>query len=103
MTDYAPIPLEFQMAEEAGRGTLTAMSGDRRAGVLAFSRLSDDTLLVEHVQTFPGFQGQGVGQRIVEEGIAWARANAHKLMPLCPFARTIFDRHPEYADVRHGL
>ncbi|HXV07404.1 MAG TPA: N-acetyltransferase [Burkholderiales bacterium] len=29
----------------------------------------------------------------------WARANGRKLMPLCPFAKSVFDKTPEYRDV----
>lgn len=102
MGDSQPIPLEFRITEIDGTVEIAAWA-DERAGVMILSRLSPDRLIIDHVRTFPPYQGQGVGQRVVLAGIEWARANAQKLMPLCPFARQIFDRFPEHADVRTGL
>ena len=102
MGDSQPIPLEFRITEIDGTVEVTAWA-DKRAGVMILSRLSPNSLIIDHVRTFPGYQGRGVGQRVVLAGIEWARANAQQLMPLCPFARQIFDRFPEHADVRTGL
>ena len=102
MTDTLLAPLEIRVTEGDGKVEVTAWAGDR-AGVMVMSRLSPTRLLIEHTQTFPGFEGRGVGKRLVIAGAEWARANGQMLMPLCPFARQIFDRFPEYADVRTGL
>lgn len=103
MTPTAPNPLDIRLTEEDGRGRFTGWVGKDRAAVVAFSRLKPDLLLVEHVQTFPGYQGQGNGERMVRHVAEWARENDHKLMPLCPFARSIFERDPSIGDVRAGL
>ncbi len=103
MTDVTSTPLELRIVEESGTVTVTALSGDARAGTMVMSRLGPDRLLIDHVQTFPPFQGRGVGKRVVVAGVEWARAHCQLLMPLCPFARQIFDRFPEHADVRTGL
>lgn len=103
MTAPTPTPLEITLTEEDGHGQFLARSDKGRAAVVAFSRLKPDLILLEHVQTFPGHQGQGNGERMVRHVAQWARDNDQKVMPLCPFARTVFDRHPELQDVRAGL
>ena len=102
MSDAGNVAIEFRVVEADGKVEVTAWAGER-AGVLVMSRLSADRLIIEHTQTFAGFEGRGIGKRLVVAGAEWARANGQKLMPLCPFARQIFDRFPEYADVRTGL
>jgi predicted GNAT family acetyltransferase len=32
--------------------------------------------------------------------VEWARAENRRLLPLCPYARAVFDKTPEFADVR---
>jgi len=103
MTDDLDIPLQFRHEEQDGKGSFTAWDGDTRAALVAYSRLSPTELLVDHTETFPGYQGRGLGQRIVLHVFAWARSNNHKLMPLCPYTRTVFDRFPEWGDVRTRL
>jgi len=31
--------------------------------------------------------------------VDWARAKNQRLLPLCPYARSVFDKTPEYRDV----
>lgn len=102
MVNTTQVPLEIRITEADGKVEVTAWAGDR-AGVMVMSRLSPNRLIIEHTQTFPGFEGRGIGKRLVFAGAEWARTNGQMLMPLCPFARQIFDRFPEHADVRTGL
>lgn len=95
--------IEYRFVEKEGHGTVTGWIGGERASALAYSRLKDDLLLIEHVQTFPPHQGQGNGERMVIHVADWARETGHKLMPLCPFARSVFDRNRDIQDVRAGL
>jgi predicted GNAT family acetyltransferase len=95
-------PVEFRVAEVDGKVEVTAWAGER-AGVLVMSRAGPSQLIIEHTQTFPPFAGRGIGKRLVVTAAEWARANEQKLMPLCPFARQIFDRIPDLDDVRTGL
>ena len=43
-----------------------------------------------------------IGLKLVERGVADARAAGRKIIPLCPFAAAQFRRHPEWADVLKG-
>ena len=44
-------------------------------------------------------RGKNAGAQLVRAAVEWARAENVKLLPLCPFARSVFDKTPEYADV----
>jgi predicted GNAT family acetyltransferase len=44
-------------------------------------------------------KGRGVGQALVEALVADARAQGFTIVPLCPFVRAQYARHPEWSDV----
>ena len=44
-------------------------------------------------------KGTGAGAKLVAAAVAWARAEQRRIMPLCPFAKSVFDKTPEFADV----
>jgi predicted GNAT family acetyltransferase len=44
-------------------------------------------------------RGTGAGKKLVAAAVDWARDENQRLMPLCPFARSVFDKTPEFADV----
>jgi hypothetical protein len=41
----------------------------------------------------------GAGAKLVAAAVEWARAANRKVIPLCPFAKSVFDKTPEYKDV----
>ncbi|WP_338359758.1 GNAT family N-acetyltransferase [Yeosuana marina] len=56
--------------------------------------------IIDHTEVSEVFKGQGVGYKLVEAGVNFARENNIKIKPLCPFAQAVFKKKgPLYADV----
>ncbi len=55
---------------------------------------------IERTDVSESLRGQGIARKLVEAAVAWARRTNVKLVPLCPFAKAVFDREPEFGDVR---
>jgi len=84
------------------RGT----SGGRWVGILdgheaemTYSRASAVLVIIDHTEVPDALRGRGVGQVLVQRAVEDARREGFKILPLCPFARSQFQRHPEWADV----
>jgi len=56
-------------------------------------------LIIEHTEVDESLKGQGVGNKLVATIVDWAREADFKILPLCPFAKAVFTRNTEYADV----
>jgi uncharacterized protein len=81
------------------KGAFVATADGTRAGEMTYSRMNDHAVIVDHTAVFSGFEGTGLGKQLVEQGVRWAREHDSRIMPLCPFARALFERTPEYHDV----
>jgi len=66
---------------------------------LTFSKLGENTIIIDHTDVPDAFRGQGIGLKLVERAVEDMRAAGKKIVPLCPFAAAQFKRHPEWADV----
>ena len=44
-------------------------------------------------------RGQGAGKKMVEIAVVYAREKNLKILPLCPFAKSVFDKTLDYSDV----
>ena len=91
--------VEVRQAEDGSKGSFTAWEGDQRAGVMTYSRGNPTFVIVDHTEALAGFEGRGIGKLVVAGAVKWARENGQKIMPLCPYARSVFERTPDYADV----
>jgi uncharacterized protein len=56
-------------------------------------------LTLDHTEVDPSMRGTGAGKMLLEEAVAWARATGKRFVPRCPYARSVFDKTPAFADV----
>ena len=56
-------------------------------------------IIIDHTDISDALRGTGAGRRLVEAAVEWARAEKRTILPLCPFAKSVFDKTPAYADV----
>lgn len=69
---------------------------------LELSRVSGALMIAAHTGVPEAMAGRGVGMALVDRLIADARAEGFRIIPLCPFVKAQFGRHPEWADVLNG-
>jgi predicted GNAT family acetyltransferase len=72
--------------------------GERRVGFIQY-KSRPDTILLVHTEVDPGFEGQGLGARLVAGALDDIRARGLKLVPLCPFVRSYLRHHPDHEDL----
>ena len=91
--------IEHRQGPTKGRFVMT--DDGRELGEMTYSVAGTDKIIIDHTEGFPGSEGKGVGRKLVMAGVEYARAHGLKIIPLCPFARSVFDRNAaELADVR---
>lgn len=85
--------------DEKGFGHFYIVEDDQRLGEMEVS-VANGTLTAYHTEVFEKAEGKGYGKQLFREMVAHARKNDLKVIPLCPFVRAQFKRHPEeYADI----
>jgi len=75
------------------------VAGRDGIGELTFSRMSATKIIADHTAVDDSLRGTGVGKALVERLIADARSENFTIVPLCPFVRSQYQRHPEWSDV----
>jgi predicted GNAT family acetyltransferase len=91
--------MEIQQFDRENKGFFKATEDSKEAGRMTYSWAGKDRFIIDHTEVNPEFSGQGVGQKMVEAAIAYARENNLKIIPLCPFAKAQFNRHADWKDV----
>lgn len=59
----------------------------------------DNKIIIDHTEVDNSLRGKGVGYQMVEAAVVFARDKHLKIMPLCPFAKAVFDKTKNYNDV----
>ena len=90
-----------QIVHLADQSRWEAQEGDRSIGYLSYE-LDGGVLDLQHTVVDPAARGQGLGGRLVEEALQYARAEDLLVRPTCPFVPDYLERHPEHADLVEG-
>jgi predicted GNAT family acetyltransferase len=62
--------------------------------------LQGKTIIFTHTGVPPALEGHGLGSRLVQAGLEYARANHLKVRSTCWFVSGFLERHPEYEDLK---
>lgn len=66
---------------------------------MVYTMPSTKKMIIEHTEVSDELRGKKVGDQLVHTAVEYARTNNIKIIPLCPFASSVFKKKPEYADV----
>ena len=93
--------MQIQHKEEGGKGMFYAEENGNTLAELVYTIPSADIIIIEHTEVDDSLTGKGVGKLLVEATVDYARSNNIKIIPLCSFAKSVFEREPEWHDVLH--
>ncbi|WP_433829725.1 GNAT family N-acetyltransferase [Flavobacterium anhuiense] len=91
--------MEIQQINDTKKGYFEATEDGKEAGKMTYTWAGDSKFIIDHTEVSPEFNGKGVGKKLVLAAVDYARANNVKIIPLCPFAKSVFDKVEEIRDV----
>jgi predicted GNAT family acetyltransferase len=91
--------MEIQQFNRETKGFFKATEGNEVAGNMTYSWAGKDKIIIDHTDVNPNFKGKNVGKQMVMAAVHFARENHIKIIPLCPFAKSVFEKVVEIRDV----
>ncbi len=91
--------MEIKQIEHGSKGGFVIEKDNERLAEMTYSKAGDKLIIIDHTEVSDKLRGTGVGKQLVMKAVEYARNNHIKILPLCPFARSVFDKTPEVADV----
>lgn len=81
------------------KGVFYISDGKKNLAEMTYSQAGTDKMIIDHTEVGEELKGQGAGKKLVHAAVEYARQSGMKIIPLCPFAKSVFDKTPEFADV----
>ncbi|MEM0993341.1 MAG: GNAT family N-acetyltransferase [Bacteroidota bacterium] len=87
------------MSEQANSGH--AYVGDEGAPLaeMSYSKAGKTMLIIDHTDVSETLRGQGIGRKLLNAVVEMARDKNLKILPLCPYAKSVFDKDATIRDV----
>jgi uncharacterized protein len=91
--------MEIEQFNRDTKGFFKASEQGTEAGVMTYTWAGTDKMIIDHTEVDPKFKGLGIGKKLLMELVKYARENQVKVVPICPFARSVFDKVKDIRDV----
>jgi predicted GNAT family acetyltransferase len=89
----------IELDKDDKKGVFNLKVNDKTEAKLTFVFTGESKIIIDHTEVNPNNQGKGFGKKLVEEAVKFAREKNLKILPLCSFAKSVFDKTPEFRDV----
>ncbi|WP_033562622.1 GNAT family N-acetyltransferase [Sphingobacterium sp. SYP-B4668] len=91
--------MDIKQTSNGRNGVFTAYLDGQQSGQIHYYEDGEDKLIIESTDVGDHFSGHGIGKKLILEVVDYARRNEMKIIPQCPFARSIFEKTIAFQDV----
>lgn len=81
------------------RGAFVIEKDGKRIAEMTYSKAGEHRAMIDHTWTADELRGKGVGRQLLDAAVAWARADKLLIVPVCPYAKSQFDKDASIGDV----
>ncbi len=66
---------------------------------MAYTWAGEGMFIIDHTDVSEDYRGQGICRQLLDAVVVFARWKNLKIIPLCPYAKSVFNKDPSIADV----
>tara|TARA_B100000795_G_scaffold249412_1_gene216927 strand:- start:2373 stop:2651 length:279 start_codon:yes stop_codon:yes gene_type:complete len=91
--------MEIKQHNTEEKGVFKASENNIEAGMMTYTWVGTDRFIIDHTEVKPEFKGKNVGNKLVMAAVEFARKMNVSIIPLCSFAKSVFDKTKDIRDV----
>jgi predicted GNAT family acetyltransferase len=91
--------MDIQHQFDGRKGSFFLEERETRLAEMVYVMAGPKKMIIEHTEVDESLKGKGVGVKLLEDLVDFARKEEIKIIPLCPFAKATFKKRPDLQDV----
>ncbi|CAG0992645.1 putative protein YjdJ [Flavobacteriales bacterium] len=91
--------MEILQKDDGNKGAFYVELDNQVLAEMTYVWAGTDRIIIDHTDVNAVLKGKGVGKQMITKAVSFAREKGIKILPLCPFARSVFDKVKEFKDV----
>ena len=91
--------MDIQQHDNGNKGSFYIEADGAKLAEMTYVWAGTDRIIIDHTEVSAALAGKGAGKQLVAKAVDFAREKGIKILPLCPFAKAVFDKVPAYHDV----
>lgn len=91
--------MDIQQKDDGKKGSFFIEIDGNQVAEMTYVWVGDTKIIIDHTEVDESLKGKSAGKQMVTKAVEFARENNLKIIPLCPFAKSVFDKVKEFNDV----
>ena len=91
--------MEIKQKDNGKKGAFFIEEDNQTLAEMTYVWAGTNKIIIDHTEVDEKLKGKNAGKQMLAKAVEFARQNNIKIMPLCPFAKSVFDKVAEYQDV----
>ncbi|MCL9806983.1 N-acetyltransferase [Flavobacterium amniphilum] len=91
--------MEIKQKDDTKKGVFYVEINDKTLAEMTYVWAGADRIIIDHTEVSETLAGKGAGKQMVAKAVEFARETKIKIIPLCPFAKSVFDKVEDFKDV----
>lgn len=91
--------MNIQHTEKDTKGAFFVLEEGIKVAEMTYTKNSTYRIIIDHTEVIESQKGRGLGKALILFSVEYARKKHLKILPLCPFARRVFQKNKEFHDV----
>ena len=90
----------IQQKQDGSKGSFYVEENGNTLAEMTYSMTGAELMIIDHTEVSDELRGKNAGYQLVHAAVEYARASHMKILPLCPFANSVFKKKAEeFGDV----
>ncbi len=91
--------MEVKQEDNGSKGSFYIGDIKDKTAEMTYTWAGTDRIIIDHTEVSDELRGTGAGKQMVEKAVTFAREKKIAIIPLCPFAKSVFDKNESLRDV----
>ncbi len=91
--------MEIKQHDHETKGRFFIEYEGKEVAAVHYVYAGEKKMIIDHTEVSVAYEGRGLGKQLVTAAVTFARERGITIIPLCPFAKGVFDRVEAYRDV----
>ncbi len=91
--------MEIQQKDNGKKGSFFMEENNKTLAEMTYVWAGTDRIIIDHTEVDDELAGKGAGKMMVTKAVEFARGKNVKIIPLCPFAKSVFEKMKAFNDV----
>lgn len=91
--------MDIQHEDNGTKGRFFVAENGKTLAEMTYTWAGTDRIIIDHTEVSDVLRGKNVGKQLVMGAVNMARDKKISIIPLCPFANSVFKKTPDIQDL----